>query len=163
MGWPVALWYPFAQALGSFATRPGFEFTIFAYGKVDLDGHLSVICGSLASPEPFDRASMITPARFRGARRILDWTQHRLASEANVSLSTVEDFEAGRRTPIGNDLAAVRRAFESAGVEFLNDESSGVRPRPGVAKRPVPGKPASLKQAKPAAMPPAGPAKGNKT
>jgi hypothetical protein len=86
-----------------------------------------------------------------------------LASEANVSLSTVEDFEAGRRTPIGNDLAAVRRALESAGVEFLNDESSGVRPRPGVAKRPVPGKPASLKQAKPAAMPPAGPAKGNKT
>jgi hypothetical protein len=86
-----------------------------------------------------------------------------LASEANVSLSTVEDFEAGRRTPIGNDLAAVRRALESAGVEFLNDESSGVRPRPGVAKRPVPGKPASPKQAKPAAMPPTGPAKGGKT
>lgn len=105
---------------------------------------------------------MVTPAQSRGARGILDWTQHRLASEASVSLSTVKDFEAGRRTPIGNNLAAMRRAFESAGVEFLNDESSGVRLRLAVAERPAPSKPASRKQAKPAAMPPGRPAKGSK-
>jgi transcriptional regulator with XRE-family HTH domain len=105
---------------------------------------------------------MITPAQSRGARGILDWTQHRLASEASVSLSTVKDFEGGRRTPIENNLAAMRRAFESAGVEFLNEESSGVRLRPGIAKRPAPGKPASRKPAKPGAMPPGRPAKGSK-
>ncbi len=86
-----------------------------------------------------------------------------MASEASVSLSTVKDFEACRRTPIGNNLAAMRRAFESAGVEFLNEESSGVRLRPGVAKRPAPDKPASRKQAKSASMLTGRPPKGSKT
>src|SRR5260370_19478812 len=70
---------------------------------------------------------MITPAQSRGARGFLDWTQGRLASEAGVSLSTVKDFEAGRRTPIGNNLAAMQRVFEAAGAEFLDDGKPGVR------------------------------------
>jgi transcriptional regulator with XRE-family HTH domain len=70
---------------------------------------------------------MVTPAQSRGARGILEWTQERLATEAGVSLSTVKDFEAGRRKPIGNNLAAIRKAFESAGIEFINGNSPGVR------------------------------------
>jgi DNA-binding XRE family transcriptional regulator len=70
---------------------------------------------------------MITPAQSRGARGILDWTQDHLATEAGVSLSTVKDFEAGRRTPIGNNLSAMRRAFEAGGIEFLDHGRPGVR------------------------------------
>jgi transcriptional regulator with XRE-family HTH domain len=70
---------------------------------------------------------MIAPAQSRGARGLLDWTQRRLATEAGVSLSTVKDFEAGRRTPIGNNLAALQRALESAGVEFTNGGKPGVQ------------------------------------
>jgi transcriptional regulator with XRE-family HTH domain len=68
---------------------------------------------------------MITPVQSRGARGILDWTQDRLATEAGVSLSTVKDFEAGRRTPIGNNLAALRRALEYGGIEFIQGNGGG--------------------------------------
>jgi hypothetical protein len=50
-----------------------------------------------------------------------------LAAEAGVSLSTVRDFEAGRRTPISNNLAALRRALEGAGIEFSNGDEPGVK------------------------------------
>lgn len=70
---------------------------------------------------------MLTPALSRGARGILDWTQEQLAKKANVSLSTVKDFEAGRRTPIANNLEALQRALEAAGLEFTNGQQPGVR------------------------------------
>ena len=77
---------------------------------------------------------MLTPAQCRGARGILDWTQDRLATEASVSLSTIKEFEAGRRSPISNNLAAMKRALESGGVEFTNGDRPGVRLRePGAA------------------------------
>jgi len=90
---------------------------------------------------------MITPAQSRGARGILDWTQDRLATEASVSLSTVKDFEAGRRTPIGNNLAAIQRALESAGVEFTNGDKPGVQlvREPGIARKATSSKKAAAK------------------
>jgi hypothetical protein len=50
--------------------------------------------------------------------------------KANVGLSTVRDFEAARRQPIANNIDAMRRALEGAGVRLLfNDDGSpfGVR------------------------------------
>jgi transcriptional regulator with XRE-family HTH domain len=60
---------------------------------------------------------------------LLAWTQERLAARASVSLSTVRDFEAERRRPIPNNLAAIQRAFEAAGVEFTNSDEPGVKLR----------------------------------
>lgn len=59
---------------------------------------------------------MLAPEQSRAARGWLDWSQEDLAKRANVSLSTVRDFEKGRRTPIGNNLQAMRGALEAAGV-----------------------------------------------
>jgi hypothetical protein len=42
----------------------------------------------------------------------------------------VRDFEAGRRTPLAANLAAIRTALEAAGVEFTNGDAPGVRLRP---------------------------------
>nr|WP_114360858.1 MULTISPECIES: XRE family transcriptional regulator [Rhodopseudomonas] len=46
-----------------------------------------------------------------------------MAAGACVSLSTVRDFEKGRRTPIANNLAAMKAALERAGVAFLDEEN----------------------------------------
>jgi ribosome-binding protein aMBF1 (putative translation factor) len=62
---------------------------------------------------------MLTPEQSRAARGWLDWSQEDLAKRASVSLSTVRDFEKHRRTPIANNLSAIRRALEEAGVTLL--------------------------------------------
>ncbi len=74
-----------------------------------------------------DIMSQITAAQVRAARGLIDQSQKQLAEAAGVGLSTIADFERGRRTPIMNNLAAIRRALEMAGVEFTNGERPGVR------------------------------------
>lgn len=64
---------------------------------------------------------MLSPEQSRAARGWLDWSQDDLAKRANVSLSTVRDFEKGRRVPIANNLDALKRAFEVVGIRLLYD------------------------------------------
>ncbi|CEJ13400.1 helix-turn-helix protein [bacterium YEK0313] len=75
----------------------------------------------------------MTPAQSRAARGLLDWSQAELAVKANLSESTIRDFEKGRRVPTINNLTAIQTALEKAGVQFLDggDVASG----PGVALR----------------------------
>lgn len=78
--------------------------------------------------------AMLTPEQSRAARGWLDWTQQDLADKASVSLSTVRDFEKGRRSPIQNNLGAMERVFRSSGVRFLFDgqRAAGIAiPDPG--------------------------------
>ncbi len=65
---------------------------------------------------------MLTPEQSRAARGWLDWSQDDLAKRAHVSLSTVRDFEKGRRVPIANNLDALRRALEGAGIVLMSKE-----------------------------------------
>lgn len=37
---------------------------------------------------------------------------------AGVSATMIKDFESGKRNPIRNNLAALRRAFEDQGIHF---------------------------------------------
>lgn len=68
--------------------------------------------------------NMLTPEQSRAARGWLDWSQEQLAERAKVSLSTVRDFEKGRRTPIRNNLEAIQKALEGEGVQ-LRFENGG--------------------------------------
>lgn len=64
----------------------------------------------------------ITPAQSRAARALLNWSQPELAKASGTGLSTIRDFETGKRQPIANNLAAIRGGLEAAGVEFINDD-----------------------------------------
>lgn len=73
---------------------------------------------------------MLTPEQSRAARGWLDWSQADLAARANVSLSTIRDFEKGRRTPIGNNLEAIERALFTAGIRLLESGIHRESPTP---------------------------------
>ncbi len=66
---------------------------------------------------------MLSPEQSRAARAWLNWSQDDLAKRASVALSTVRDFEKGRRTPIANNLEAIRRVLAEAGIDLLYDDA----------------------------------------
>jgi DNA-binding XRE family transcriptional regulator len=73
--------------------------------------------------------AVISPEQSRAARALIGWTQSELAAAADVSMSTIRDFERGARTPGINNLKAIRWALEQAGVEILDGDAPGARRR----------------------------------
>ncbi|MHB8269780.1 helix-turn-helix domain-containing protein [Bradyrhizobium sp.] len=71
----------------------------------------------------------ITPAQCRAARGLVDMDQAVLADGAMITRGVIVDFEKGRRVPTRNNLAAIQRVLEEAGVEFTNGDAPGVRLR----------------------------------
>ena len=62
----------------------------------------------------------ISPAQCRAGRALIEMTQGALAEAASVSKSVIVDFEKGHRVPNRNNLTAIQRALEEAGVEFVD-------------------------------------------
>jgi predicted transcriptional regulator len=77
---------------------------------------------------------MITSAQCRAGRGLLAWSQQELADAAGVGVVTVHQLEAGTSEPRRATLEVVRRAFEKAGVEFIDENGGG----PGVRLRKPP-------------------------
>ncbi|HMK90487.1 MAG TPA: helix-turn-helix transcriptional regulator [Methylocystis sp.] len=82
----------------------------------------------------------ISPAQCRAARGLLDWSQQRLADASGVGNTTICNFEGGRSSPQPGKLSALRRAFERAGVAFMDRNGEG----PGVRLRLADATPASI-------------------
>jgi transcriptional regulator with XRE-family HTH domain len=74
---------------------------------------------------------MITAAQCRAARGLLGWSQLDLAKFAGIGVVTVHQFESNASQPRHATVEVVRRAFESAGVEFIDKNGGG----PGVRLR----------------------------
>jgi predicted transcriptional regulator len=74
---------------------------------------------------------MISAMQCRAARGLLDWSQQNLADEAKVGIVTIRQLEAGTHEPRRSTLQVVRMAFESAGVQFIDENGGG----PGVRLR----------------------------
>jgi transcriptional regulator with XRE-family HTH domain len=71
------------------------------------------------------RLAVITPQQCRAARGLLDWSQQQLANEAKVGIVTIHQLEAGTSQPRSATLDVVKRAFERAGVEFIDENGGG--------------------------------------
>ena len=67
--------------------------------------------------------AVMRPEQCRAARGWLGWSRDDLARQANVSLRTVAAFERHETTPQPNNLAAMRRAIEAAGVRLVFDKN----------------------------------------
>jgi transcriptional regulator with XRE-family HTH domain len=75
----------------------------------------------------------MSPSQCRGARALLDLTQPQLADAAEVSLSTVVDFERERRIVSEEAIAKMQAALQAAGIQFIDENGGGVGVR--LAKR----------------------------
>lgn len=70
---------------------------------------------------------MITAALMRAARGLLGWSQTDLATATGLSLPTIKRMEGtiGPGRSSADNVTAVRRAFENAGVEFIAENGGG--------------------------------------
>ena len=73
----------------------------------------------------------ITSELIRAARALVRWSQGDLARASGVSLPTIKRLEAipGILAAHSSTVAALRRALESAGIEFTDGNSPGLRLR----------------------------------
>jgi transcriptional regulator with XRE-family HTH domain len=76
---------------------------------------------------------VITGRQIAAARTLIGFGQAELADRSSISVPTLKRMEAssGPAAGLPNNVAAVRRALESAGIEFIaeNGGGSGVRLR----------------------------------
>jgi hypothetical protein len=71
----------------------------------------------------------VTPAQCRAARGLLDITAGSLAQSAHIPASAVMNFERGLAMQNQANVNAIGKAFEEAGVEFIDGERPRVRLR----------------------------------
>jgi transcriptional regulator with XRE-family HTH domain len=74
---------------------------------------------------------LLSPEQCRAARGLLDWTQEELAEQADVSRSTIRDFENGRHHLHPTTAAQVVAALERGGTLLIPSDEAG----PGVRLR----------------------------
>lgn len=67
----------------------------------------------------------VTPEQCRAARGLLSWSQSQLADAANVSKSTVANFEAGRPLAMNNHIA-LDMALDQAGIDLIEPNGGGL-------------------------------------
>jgi predicted transcriptional regulator len=76
---------------------------------------------------------VITGRQLRAARALLGWEQLELAKRSRIAIGTIRRMEsfAGQISSRTSTLSQVQQTLEKAGIQFLNDESPGVRLRAG--------------------------------
>jgi transcriptional regulator with XRE-family HTH domain len=78
---------------------------------------------------------MIAPHQIRAARAMLGMKQSELSEAAGVSLATLNNIERDVSDPRASTLAAIQRALEAAGVEFIGNGEISAASGPGVRLR----------------------------
>ena len=76
---------------------------------------------------------MITGAQVRHSRALLRWSSAKLAAASGLDIGTVlqSQIDVGARNLTEVETAALRKAFEAAGIEFTSNGEPGVRLKKG--------------------------------
>jgi transcriptional regulator with XRE-family HTH domain len=82
------------------------------------------VCAVSASTN--DTVDTILSSQVRAARGLLGWTRDQLVEASQVPKSTLVRFEGGNVAPRNATIAAVRSAFEGAGIKFIAENGGGV-------------------------------------
>jgi transcriptional regulator with XRE-family HTH domain len=75
---------------------------------------------------------MLTPAQLRAARALLSWSRDDLATKSGTHAETIKGFESRGSDPKLSTLNKWKRALETGGVIFVDDDTTygpGVRLR----------------------------------
>ncbi|WP_352745901.1 helix-turn-helix transcriptional regulator [Mesorhizobium sp. M0615] len=64
------------------------------------------------------RTTVLSADQSRAARALLNWSRVRLAAKASLSEMAISDLENGFRKSRPHNIAAIRKAFEDAGIVF---------------------------------------------
>jgi predicted transcriptional regulator len=83
----------------------------------------------------------LTSEQIRAARALLRWEQKDVANASGVSLPSIKRIELkpGQITAYDSTQAAIRRALEEAGIEFLEEGNSSPGGGAGVRLKTVEG------------------------
>ena len=89
-----------------------------------------------AAQAPPAKSGPVTPAQLKAAREMLGLSLRKLAGRSGTTYHLICTYERTGRVAANygpmaptDPLAAIRAALEEAGVEFTNEDASGVRLR----------------------------------
>jgi predicted transcriptional regulator len=71
---------------------------------------------------------VLSASQIRAARALLEWSQGDLVRESGLSLTTIrrmEDTSIGPGKSSAENVSAVQRALETAGVQFIPENGGG--------------------------------------
>jgi len=75
----------------------------------------------------FMSIALITSSQIRAARHLANLSQTDIATATGLSLPTIRRAESEREVSVSSDaIAAIHRALEAAGIEFIAENSGGV-------------------------------------
>jgi hypothetical protein len=83
------------------------------------------------------KSDEIAPTQCKAARALLEWSERELAARTHLPPFVVADFERNIRLVSAEAIAAMRFAFEDAGIEFVS-EKGGARGVMLQTKQPAP-------------------------
>ena len=67
----------------------------------------------------------MTPKQCKAARILLSWSQEELARRANLSTTTVSQFELENKRTWPRNQDAIRQTLEAAGIMFREPDQFG--------------------------------------
>ena len=74
-----------------------------------------------------EEGTMITADQVKAARKLLGWSQMKLAFKVNISQNTIANFENGRRGKSDRKILAIHDTLKGAGIEFPEGEPVRMR------------------------------------